>query len=283
MDAIGDFLLGTGLMDHILAFDAPVADRDALLRVHDAGYLDLVEHEAPVSGLVHLDPDTAMSPGTYKAALRAAGAGVKAVELIMEGVAENAFCNVRPPGHHACHDRAMGFCFFNNIAVAAAAAMDVFGIERVVIADFDVHHGNGTEDIFELDERVLMVSTFQHPYYPYSGDNPANERMVNVPLAAYSRADAFRAAVSEHWIPAIERFQPEMFFISAGFDAHREDDMGMLQLADADYAWVTTQLMATAKQYAAGRIVSMLEGGYNLEALARSAAAHVRVLAGLDT
>ena len=170
------------------------------------------------------------------------------------------------------------FCLFNNIAVAAAHALEVHGLERVAIADFDVHHGNGTEEIFAGDERVLMVSTFQHPFYPYSGIDGFSERMVNVPLAAYSGGDKFRAAVTEHWLPALERFKPQMIFISAGFDAHRDDDMAMLRLVEADYAWVTQQLKSIADRYAQGRIVSMLEGGYELHALGRSVAAHLKVL-----
>jgi acetoin utilization deacetylase AcuC-like enzyme len=222
-----------------------------------------------------------MSPGTLHAALRAAGAAVLATDLVVGGRAENAFCSVRPPGHHATRTRAMGFCIFNNVAVAAMHALDGHGLERVAIVDFDVHHGNGTEDIFSADERALMVSTFQHPFYPYSGVEGRSERMVNIPLAAYSGGQEFRTAVERHWLPALEAFRPEMLFVSAGFDAHREDDMAMLKWADADYAWVTERIRGVAASHAQGRIVSVLEGGYALHALGRCVAAHVRVLAGL--
>jgi acetoin utilization deacetylase AcuC-like enzyme len=236
---------------------------------------------APVSGIVHLDPDTAMNPHTHRAALRAAGAAVHATDLVATGVAATAFCNIRPPGHHAERGRAMGFCFFNNVAVAAAHALEHHGLERVAIVDFDVHHGNGTEDIFRDDPRVLMVSTFQHPFYPYSGVEGRSERMVNEPLAAYSTGRQFREAVTAHWLPALEAFRPQMLFVSAGFDAHRDDDMASLGLVEADYAWVTERLVEVAGRHAGGRIVSVLEGGYELQALGRSAAVHIRTLAGL--
>jgi acetoin utilization deacetylase AcuC-like enzyme len=204
-----------------------------------------------------------------------------AVDRVISGAADNAFCSVRPPGHHALRERAMGFCVINNVAVAAAHALDHHGLERVAIVDFDVHHGNGTESMFTGDERVLMVSTFQHPFYPYSGTEGRSPHMVNVPLPAYSDGKAFRAAVEQHWMPALNAFKPQMIFISAGFDAHREDELAMLNFVEADYAWVTEKLMAVAKQHAQGRIVSLLEGGYSLSALGRSVAVHLKVLAGL--
>ena len=281
LQAIEDQLIASGLSSHLLHIEAPLAQREHLERVHAAGYLQAIETTAPQSGLIHLDPDTAMCPHTLHAALRAAGAGVLATDMVISAAAETAFCNIRPPGHHAERGRAMGFCVFNNVAVAAAHALEHHGVPRVAIADFDVHHGNGTEDIFRHDERVLMVSTFQHPFYPYSGIDGRSERMVNIPLAAYSSGREFRAAVQEHWLPALERFKPAMLFISAGFDAHRDDDMAMLQLVEADYAWVTQQLKAVADKYAQGRIVSLLEGGYELHALGRSVATHLKVLAGL--
>jgi acetoin utilization deacetylase AcuC-like enzyme len=281
LTAIEDYLLATGLLEHLTVVDAPPAKRDQLLRVHDGDYLDAIEASAPERGLFHLDPDTAMNPHSYQAALRAAGAVVKATDMVIGGEAENAFCNVRPPGHHAERRRAMGFCLFNNVAVGAAHALDAHGLERVAIVDFDVHHGNGTEDIFRKDSRVMMVSTFQHPFYPYSGLEGRSERMVNIPLAAYCGGTQFRAAVADAWLPALERFQPEMLFISAGFDAHRDDDMASLNLVEADYVWVTQVIKQIAGCYARGRIVSTLEGGYNLPALSRSAAAHIRGLAGI--
>jgi acetoin utilization deacetylase AcuC-like enzyme len=199
----------------------------------------------------------------------------------MAGEVENAFCSVRPPGHHAERAKAMGFCFLNNIAIAAAHALEVHGLERVAVVDFDVHHGNGTEDIFANDARVLMVSTFQHPFYPYSGTEAPAGNMVNVPVPAGTRSDGFRQAVADIWMPALRRFAPEAIFISAGFDAHYEDDMASLGLVEADYAWVTQQIKAVAAESAQGRIVSMLEGGYALSALARSVTTHVKTLADL--
>jgi len=277
--AIEDHLLATGLLLHLVDVEAPPATREQLLRVHDPDYVDAIEASVPERGLIHLDPDTAMNPHSYHAALRAAGAVIKATDMVMGGEVENAFCNVRPPGHHAGRARAMGFCFFNNIAVGAAHALEKHGLERVAIADFDVHHGNGTEDIFRDDPRVMMVSTFQHPFYPYSGVEGRSERMVNIPLAAYSSGVQFREAVENFWVPALDRFQPQMVFISAGFDAHRDDDMASLSLVEADYGWVTERLVVYADRFCGGRIVSTLEGGYELDALARSVAAHIRALA----
>ena len=281
MAAIEDHLLATGLLPHLVEVEAPPATREQLLRVHDPDYVDVIEASTPEHGLIHLDPDTAMNPHSYHAALRAAGAVIKATDMVMGGEVENAFCNVRPPGHHAGRARAMGFCLFNNVAVGAAHALEVHGLERVAIADFDVHHGNGTEDIFRDDPRVMMVSTFQHPFYPYSGVEGRSERMVNIPLAAYTSGVQFRQAIENFWVPALDRFQPQMVFISAGFDAHRDDDMASLSLVEADYAWVTERLMVFADRFCGGRIVSTLEGGYDLDALARSVAVHIRVLGKL--
>jgi len=279
--AIEDHLLATGILEHLVDVDAPPATREQLLRVHDPDYVDAIEASVPQRGLVHLDPDTAMSPHSHHAALRAAGAVIMATDMVMSGAVENAFCNVRPPGHHAERARAMGFCFFNNVAVGAAQALEKHGLERVAVVDFDVHHGNGTEDIFRDDPRVMMVSTFQHPFYPYSGVEGRSERMVNIPLAAYSGGRQFREAVEKHWLPALGRFKPEMIFISAGFDAHRDDDMASLSLVESDYAWVTGRIKEIAELHGKGRIVSTLEGGYELTALARSVAEHIRVLSGL--
>jgi acetoin utilization deacetylase AcuC-like enzyme len=204
-----------------------------------------------------------------------------AVDLVMGHEVQNAFCAVRPPGHHAERANPMGFCFFNNIAVAAAHALEVHGLERVAVIDFDVHHGNGTEDIFKGNDKVLMCSIFQHPFYPYSGaDNPA-ANMVNVPLPAGSGGEEFRGAIADVWLPRLNAFKPQMIFISAGFDAHYEDDMGSMKLFEKDYAWATEQLKVVAAKHAENRIVSMLEGGYVLSALARSVGAHLRVLADL--
>lgn len=216
---------------------------------------------------------------TWSAALRAAGAAIAATDAVMAGELENAFCAVRPPGHHACRDQAMGFCFFNNVAVAARYVLDRHGLQRVAVIDFDVHHGNGTEDILRGDPRVLMASFFQHPFYPYSGAEGGADNMLNVPVPAYTRGGAIREIVDTVWMPRLEAFRPEMVFISAGFDAHREDDLGQLGLTDADYGWITQRIKDLAQRHARGRIVSCLEGGYNLSALARSVEAHLRVLA----
>jgi acetoin utilization deacetylase AcuC-like enzyme len=282
LTAIEDQLASSGVGQHLTRFDAPLATDEQLARVHPLEYVRAIREHAPQEGTVHLDPDTAMNPFTLNAALRAAGAAAFAVDLVMNKKVNNAFCAVRPPGHHACRARPMGFCIFNNVAVAAAHALEARGLERVAIIDFDVHHGNGTEDIFESDERVLMASTFQHPFYPYSGaDNPASN-MVNVPLPAGAGSSQFKEAVRSRWIPALEDFKPQLVCFSAGFDAHREDQLAMLQFNDDDYRWVTEQLKDVADRYSGGRIVSMLEGGYALSALGRSAVQHIRVLAGLN-
>jgi acetoin utilization deacetylase AcuC-like enzyme len=285
LDAINDQILASGL-DVALSFrDAPQATAEQITRAHTTHYAteitDVLQQVQTAGTPRALDPDTIASPGTLAAALRAAGAAVAATDDVIAGRASNAFCAVRPPGHHATRDETMGFCFFNNVAIAARHALDVHGLKRVAIVDFDVHHGNGTEDIIAGDERVLMVSFFQHPLYPYSGAVPKGTNMVNVPVPPYTRGPAVREAIVEQWLPALEAFQPEMVFISAGFDAHREDDLGQMGLVEDDYAWITQQLMGVAERHAQGRVVSCLEGGYSLSALARSVVAHVRVLAGV--
>jgi acetoin utilization deacetylase AcuC-like enzyme len=282
LTAIEDQLIASGIGQYLTRFDAPLATEEQLARVHPLDYVRAIHDAAPEHGTVHLDPDTAMNPFTLNAALRAAGAAVLAVDLIMKNQFQSAFCAVRPPGHHACAARPMGFCIFNNVAVAARHAIDAHGLERVAIVDFDVHHGNGTEDIFEGDERVLMVSTFQHPFYPYSGTEAPARNMVNVPLAAGAGSREFREAVREAWVPALNEFRPELILFSAGFDAHAEDDMAMLRFSDLDYGWVTEQMKSVAQQHAKGRMVSMLEGGYSLSALGRSVVQHLRVLADLN-
>lgn len=280
--AIEDQLIASGLDSLLARHDAPLATEAQLARVHPVEYVRAIRDAAPEEGTVHLDPDTAMNPYSLQAALRAAGAAVLATDMVLRGEADAAFCSVRPPGHHACRARPMGFCIFNNVAVAAGHALEAHGLQRVAIIDFDVHHGNGTEDIFENDPRVLMASTFQHPFYPYSGTEDPAPNMVNVPLPAGAGSRQFRAAVTDNWIPALDRFRPELVMFSAGFDAHAEDDMAMLSLTDQDYAWVTQQVKAIADRHAGGRVVSILEGGYALSALGRSVVQHLRVLAGLD-
>jgi acetoin utilization deacetylase AcuC-like enzyme len=283
LSAIEDQFIASGIAAQLARYDAPLATDEQLERVHPRDFVRAVREIAPSQGTVHLDPDTAMNPHTLLAALRAAGAGVLATDLVLQGEANAAFCPVRPPGHHACRARAMGFCIFNNVAVAARHALKAHGLERVAIIDFDVHHGNGTEDVFSDDEHVLMASIFQHPFYPYSGTEDPAPNMHNVPLAAGSGGKELRRAVQEIWLPALEEFKPQLVLFSAGFDAHVEDDMAMLRFTDSDYRWVTEQVADVARRHANGRMVSLLEGGYALEALGRSAVQHVRVLAGLNS
>ncbi len=282
LSAIEDQLIASGVAPYIARYEAPLATEEQLARVHPVEYVRAIREAAPKQGTVHLDPDTAMNPWSLQAALRAAGAAVLAVDLTLTGKVTTAFCAVRPPGHHACRARPMGFCIFNNVAVAARHALQAHGLERVAIIDFDVHHGNGTEDIFEGDPQVLMASTFQHPFYPYSGTEDPAANMVNIPLAAGAGSREFREAVRAAWLPALDEFAPELVLFSAGFDAHAEDDMAMLRFTDADYAWVTSQMKEVAERHARGRMVSVLEGGYALSALGRSVVQHVRVLAGLE-
>jgi acetoin utilization deacetylase AcuC-like enzyme len=263
----------------LLEVEAPEATREQLALVHDPNHVDFVFDTAPESGYAFLDPDTSMNPRSLSAALRAAGAVVKGTDMVMRGEARRAFCAVRPPGHHATPGRAMGFCLFNNVAIGAVHALENHGLERVAVLDFDVHHGNGTEDAFHEDPRVMLCSTFQHPYYPYCGADSSNEHIVNVPLPAMTDGRGFRAAVERAWMPALERFKPQLVFVSAGFDAHREDPLAYLNFEDEDYRWITEKLVAVADKHAEGRVVSTLEGGYNTVALGRCVVEHVRALA----
>ena len=269
----------SGLAAKLERLEAPQAAREHLERVHEPGHVDLVFGAAPARGYAYLDPDTSLNAKSLPAALRAAGAVVKATDLVMEGRARTAFCAVRPPGHHATRRRAMGFCVFNNVAIGAAHALEAHGLERVAVLDFDVHHGTGTEDAFHDDPRVMLCSTFQHPYYPYSGADSGNEHIINVPLPAMTDGRGFRAAVERHWLPALEAHKPQLVFVSAGFDAHRDDPLAYLQLSDEDYRWITERLVEVAERHAGGRVVSTLEGGYNVQALGRCAVEHVAVLA----
>ena len=280
LKAITDALSASGL--DLLQLDAPLATHEQLERVHSEGYVRKIETASPKSGMIQLDPDTFMNPHTLQAARRAAGAVVSGVDHVLSGKITSAFCNVRPPGHHATREKAMGFCIFNNVAVGAAHALSHHGLERVAIVDFDVHHGNGTEDIFRNDSRVLMVSIFQHPFYPYGGIEGRSSRMVNIPLPMGSGGAALREAVENDWVPALEAFKPQMIFFSAGFDAHIDDDMAGLAFVEEDYAWVTQKIREIAGRHAQGRMVSTLEGGYELRSLGRSALAHIRALAGLQ-
>ncbi len=260
--------------------EAPRAREAEIARVHPKTYIDRVKAAAPETGLAQLDADTAMSPGSLEAAFRAAGAVVAAVDAVLEGQAENAFCAVRPPGHHAEPERAMGFCIFNNVAVGALQARVVHGLERIAVIDFDVHHGNGTEAMFREDAGLLYVSTHQSPLYP--GTGAASSRGVgnifNAPLPPFAGSEAFRRAFTELALPALDAFRPELVMISAGFDAHKMDPLANLELVEDDYAWVTRELAQIARRHAAGGLVSTLEGGYDLTALGLSVAAHVAAL-----
>lgn len=283
INAIADLLLVKGYRDFMVPYDAPLATMEQLARAHASLYVTDIMDRSPAEGYVHVDPDTVMNPHTMTAALRAAGAAVLATDLVLKGEVGTAFCNVRPPGHHAERSAGMGFCFFNNVAVGLRHALDVHGVERAALIDFDVHHGNGSADILAGDERVLMCSIYEKGLYPLTEDDvPQNANMVHAGMTKRTGSAEFRALVDEQWMPALEAFKPQIIYISAGFDAHREDDMGNLGLVDADYEWVTQRLFDLAQKHAKGRIVSCLEGGYVMSPLARSAAAHVKVLIGAD-
>ena len=279
--AIDDRLHAAHLFDFLAHLEAPRVQRSQLLRVHDAAYVDFVEAASPSEGFQLLDPDTSMNPHSLEAAYHAAGGAVMAVDRVMGGEVANAFVACRPPGHHATRNQAMGFCLFNNVAVAAAHALEAHGLARVAIVDFDVHHGNGTEDIFRDDPRMMLCSTFQHPFYPYCGADTVSAHIVNVPLPAGTTGSPYREAFSAQIMPRLEAHRPQMLFFSAGFDGHREDDMAQFGLVEADYVWITEQVMDVAARLAADRIVSVLEGGYDLSSLGRSVAAHIRTLADL--
>ncbi|MFN7445617.1 MAG: histone deacetylase family protein [Curvibacter sp.] len=290
LDAIEERLLVSGVDLALTRLEASPASIDAIelahSRMHVAalrGMSDLLADEQQAGGprYAHIDPDTAMNVHSWSAILRSAGAALAATDAVIAGELQNAFCAVRPPGHHAGRERAMGFCFVNNVAVAAKYALHRHRLERVAIVDFDVHHGNGTEDIVAGDDRILMVSFYQHPFYPHGGSQSNADNLVNVPVPAYTRGMAIRELVDMLWIPRLDAHKPELIFISAGFDAHREDDLAQLGLVEEDYAWITERLMQVAQRHSKRRIVSCLEGGYNLSALGRSVEAHLRVLAGV--
>ena len=286
LQAIEDQLIASRIDAFLEHREAPEADLAEIRRVHTSDAITRVRDNLPLveagDKYFPLDADTLLNAHSWKAALRAAGAAIAATDAVIAGELENAFCSIRPPGHHARPTEPMGFCLFGNVAIAARHALDVHGLQRVAIVDFDVHHGNGTEEALAGDSRVLMVSFFQHPFYPYSGVPSKGSNMVNVPVPAYTKGDEVRRLVLEKWLPALHAHRPEMIFISAGFDAHREDELGQMGLIEDDYAWITRQITAVAKEHAKGRIVSCLEGGYNLSALGRSVVAHIKVLAGID-
>ena len=276
--AIEDQLIQSRLDAHLKRIDPPLASEADITRVHSEDHLAFVKSKAPSSGYSMIDGDTIMNPATWTVSLRAAGAAIAAVDAVMQGEVNNAFCAIRPPGHHAEPHRSMGFCVFNNVAIATRYAIEKYDLDRVAVIDFDVHHGNGTEAAFINDPHVLMCSFFQHPFYPYSGLEGGNN-MVNVPLPASTNGKIVRDMISKTWIPRLDEFKPQLIIISAGFDAHREDDLGQMGLVEDDYVWMTKQLMEVANRYCDGKIVSCLEGGYNLSALGRSVAAHLKTLA----
>jgi acetoin utilization deacetylase AcuC-like enzyme len=286
IDAIANQLLASGIDALLYQRDAPAVTDEQLLRVHSAELVHNIIQAIPTEGVQPYADDVHLSPQTLNAARHAAGAGVLAVEMIMRNETDTVFCNVRPPGHHAERKRAMGFCIFNNIAVAAAHALNVYKLERIAIVDFDVHHGNGTQDIFFDDPRVLFCSSFQHPFYPNTEVVNVPAHIINTPLSATCRSQEFRAAISAQWFPALEEFKPQMIFISAGFDAYIDDDMSSVSLVEQDYGWITQKLRAlmdsskslTAAEQCHG-IVSILEGGYDLLGLGRCAVAHIKALA----
>ncbi len=278
LQAVYDALTQSGLMAQLQQVEAPLATRNQLVAVHAVDYVDAIFEAAPSRDYAALDPDTAMNPHSLLAAQRAAGAVIKGVDLVMSGAVDNVFCAVRPCGHHATYNRSMGFCIFNNVAVGAAHALDAYGLDRVAILDFDVHHGNGTEDIFHEDDRVMLCSSFEHPFYPGTGADTGNAHIVPTPLPARTGSAQFRAAIEATWFPALARFKPQLVIISAGFDAHVDDPLAYLELVEDDYTWITRRIREMADIYAHGRIISALEGGYDLGALGRSAVAHVQAL-----
>jgi acetoin utilization deacetylase AcuC-like enzyme len=302
LQAIEDQLIASRIDSFLEYREAPAAELAAIARVHSMNAIALIRDNVPTSeaaaelnncpgsadthaGYYPIDGDTSLNAYSWQAALQAAGAAVAATDAVLAGEIDNAFCAIRPPGHHARPTEPMGFCLFNNVAIAARHALEVHGLKRVAIVDFDVHHGNGTEEAFVAEPRVLMVSFFQHPFYPYTFIKSSDllfRNMVNLPVPAHTKGEVVRQLVTEHWLPALHAHRPEMIFISAGFDAHAEDDLGQMGLVEDDYAWITRQIMAVAEQHSKGRIVSCLEGGYNLSALGRSVAAHVKALADLD-
>lgn len=287
LDAIDDRMLISGLDVALERHQASAASLTDIELAHDRMYVaslrglsDALKEDIDAGGPAYaqIDPDTSMNVHTWDAALHAAGAAIDAVDAVLAGEIKTAFCAVRPPGHHAGHAKAGGFCFLNNVAIAAKYALERHGLKRVAIVDFDVHHGNGTEDIVKGDERILMVSFYQHPFYPMDAVHSGAGNLVNLPVPAYTKGMDIREMIEAAWMPRLEQFKPELIVVSAGFDAHREDDMGQLGLVEQDYAWITSRVMDVARRHAQGRVVSCLEGGYVLSALSRSVEAHLRVL-----
>jgi acetoin utilization deacetylase AcuC-like enzyme len=289
LDAINNQLMANGIDGLLYYRDAVAATDEQLLRVHTQEHLQKIAAAIPGHGIRAFADDVYLSPDTYTAARHAAGAAVMGVDMIMDGKTDAVFCNVRPPGHHAERARAMGFCIINNVAVAAAHALVHHGLQRVAIIDFDVHHGNGTQDIFMNDPRVLFCSSFQYPFYPHTNIDDVPAHIINTPLPATCRSQGFRDAISAQWLPALAQFKPQMIFISAGFDAYIDDDMSSISLVEQDYGWITQQLRTLLDESKSAPldeqcrgIVSTLEGGYDLLGLGRCAVAHIKALAKLQ-
>ncbi|GHG01748.1 histone deacetylase family protein [Thalassotalea marina] len=280
LDAIQDQLIRSGLEYVIKQQDATQIEPELLHLAHDAAYIEYIFDNAPEEGLFRLDDDTAMNNKTLEAALFSAGAAINAVDQVMAGELSSAFCLTRPPGHHAERDKAMGFCIFNNIAIASEYVKKHHNLSRVAILDFDVHHGNGTENIVKDKVGTLFCSSYQYPFYPFEMVESDTPPIINTPLPPTTKGPEFRAAISEKWLGHLHAFKPEFIFISAGFDAHIEDEMSQVSLTEDDYRWITDEIKLIADKYAQGRIVSMLEGGYALGALGRCAVAHINGLIG---
>lgn len=278
LDAIERQLTGSGLSKRLVIEEARAATDVDLLRVHSASHLSYLAQIAPASGYNEIDADTILNPHTLTAARYAAGAGLTGIDAIMQNRARSVFCMVRPPGHHATRSQAMGFCFYNNVAVAMAYAMEHYGIKRVALVDFDVHHGNGSEDIFAGNDQVLMCGFYQHPFYPGGAQEPPAQNMVNIAVKARSSAEQVRQVVSQHWLPRLREFAPELLFFSAGFDAHDHDEMAHLMLLESDFQWITEQVMASCYPSTQGKVLSMLEGGYDCPSLGRSVEVHIKAL-----
>lgn len=277
--AIKNAVLSSDLKQKLQFYDAPAATKAQLLRVHSDDYVEYIHSISPKAGLVRIDGDTAMGPMSLSAALHASGAVIMATDLVISGKADNAFCCVRPPGHHAGRANSAGFCIFNHVAVGVAHALEKHQLKRAAIIDFDVHHGDGTEDIFKDNPNVMLCSTFQHPFYPHRGAETRSKNMINVPMSVQANGDAFKKAFETEFKPALEAFKPEIVFVSAGFDAHINDPLADLALTANDYVWVTEFIKDIAKKYAKNRIISSLEGGYHLPSLSESAWAHINSLA----
>ena len=276
--AIKNYLIKQDVYNHLAIYESPVATDAQLAKVHSTDYITRIRALSPKAGLVRLDPDTAMGPMSLSATLHASGAAILATDLVMQGKVDNAFCCTRPPGHHAGRANSAGFCIFNHIAVGVAHALTQYKVKRVAIIDFDVHHGDGTEDIFKYNPQVMLCSTFQHPFYPHRGFDSRTKTMINVPLAANADGKTYQQAFSHEFLPALNQFKPEIIYVSAGFDAHVDDPLAGMNLIDQDYIWMTEFIKQVAKQHAQGRIVSLLEGGYHLPALAKAASAHITSL-----